>query len=231
MSFRRSLGNRPAVQSLLGSAIAGYLRLVYATGRKIQDPPDLFRRIDAELPVIFAMWHGEHLLSPLVNGGRFPSDALISRHRDGELNAIAAAKLGIGAIRGSGAHNADFHRKGAVPAFREMLRSLADGRSIGMTADVPKVGKVVGQGIIRLAAHSGRPICPVAIATNFRHRLDSWDRAVINLPFSRLVVAGGEFIRVAPDSDDEGLEEKRLAVQAALERCTARAYAVADGQS
>ena len=226
---RRSLGNQPAVQFIVGTAIANYLRLVHLTGRYVYDPPDFLARTKAELPVIFAMWHGEHLLSAPINGGRFPSDALISRHRDGAINAIAARQFGIGSIRGSGAHNTDFHRKGGVPAFREMLNALKQGRSIGMTADVPKVARVVGKGIVRLAAHSGRPIYPVAIASRFRRRLDTWDKTVINLPFSRIAVAGGEMIYVAADSDEDSLEKTRLAVQTALEETTARAYALADG--
>ena len=39
---------------------------------------------------------------------------LISRHRDGEINAVAAERLGIGTIRGSGTHGPDFAKKGGV---------------------------------------------------------------------------------------------------------------------
>jgi len=37
-----------------------------------------------------------------------------------------------------------------------------------MTADVPKVSRVAGLGIVKIAQMSGRPIYPVAIATRRR---------------------------------------------------------------
>ena len=95
---------------------------------------------------------------------------LISRHRDGEINARAAEKLGIGTIRGSGAHNGEFHRKGGAAAFTEMLEALKEGYNVAMTADVPKVARVAGLGVIKLAQHSGRPIYAVAIASQPPHR-------------------------------------------------------------
>ena len=39
---------------------------------------------------------------------------LVSRHRDGEINAIAAERLGVGAIRGSGHHGSGFAPRGRL---------------------------------------------------------------------------------------------------------------------
>lgn len=226
----KKVGRTPVVQQFLGSAIANYLRLVHITGRRVVDPPDLYERLIAQNSFIAAMWHGEHFLSPFINNLGYPVDALISRHRDGEINAIAARKLGIGTVRGSGAHDGAIHRKGGVPAFREMLTRLKDNRIIAMTADVPKVSRVAGPGIVRLAAHSGRPIIPVAICTSRYKRLNNWDRSVINLPFSRIVIAGGNPIWVDAQADDAMLEAKRLQVETELNAVTERAYAIAGGE-
>ncbi len=97
---------------------------------------------------------------------------LISRHRDGEFNAIAAERLGIGTIRGSGDHGSAFHRKGGVGAFKEMVRALEDKYNVAMTADVPKRSRVAGLGVIMLARESGRPIMPFAMATSRFIRLE-----------------------------------------------------------
>jgi len=99
-------------------------------------------------------------------------------------------KLGIGAIRGSGDHGGEFARKGGVGAFRQMLATLAQGCSVTLTADVPKVTRIAGSGIVRLAAVSGRPIYLVAIATRNRITLDNWDRTEVNLPFGRGGIVG-----------------------------------------
>ncbi|WP_163066187.1 DUF374 domain-containing protein, partial [Acinetobacter baumannii] len=71
---------------------------------------------------------------------------LISRSADGEMNAIAAEKLGIRTIRGSGDHRGQFARKGGVGAFFEMLETLKAGTTVAVTADVPKIARKAGLG-------------------------------------------------------------------------------------
>jgi lysophospholipid acyltransferase (LPLAT)-like uncharacterized protein len=156
---------------------------------------------------------------------------LISRHRDAEINAIVAERLGIGTIRGSGAHNNEFHRKGGAVAFTAMVDALEKGYTVALTADVPKVARVVGRGIIMLAKISGRPIVPAAITTNRRIQLNNWDRSTINLPFGRAAWVMGKLVRVTPDAGDDAMEAARCELQAELERITARAYALADGRA
>ena len=55
---------------------------------------------------------------------------------------IAAERLGIGTIRGSGTHGTDFLKKGGITAFNDMLAALKDGYTVALTADVPKVSRV-----------------------------------------------------------------------------------------
>ena len=72
------------------------------------------------------MWHGQHILAPFIRRKHHrPTKVLISRHRDGEINALAAKRLGIGTVRGSGNHGAGSTRKGGVGAFWAMLATLA----------------------------------------------------------------------------------------------------------
>ena len=97
------------------------------------------------MPAIFAFWHGQHFMTPFIKTKEsHRAKVLISRHRDGEFNAIAAERLGIGTIRGSGDHGGAFHRKGGVGAFQEMVRALEDDCNVATTADVPKRARVVG---------------------------------------------------------------------------------------
>jgi lysophospholipid acyltransferase (LPLAT)-like uncharacterized protein len=110
--------------------------------------------------------------------------------------------------------------------MREMLRALRDGESLVLTADVPKVARVAGAGIVALARLSGRPIYPLAVVSARRIDFNSWDRASLALPFSRGAIVVGDAIRVAPDADDAAMEQARLAVQAGLDTAHARAYAL-----
>jgi lysophospholipid acyltransferase (LPLAT)-like uncharacterized protein len=218
----------PVFQETVGVLAASYLRLVWRTSCVIIEPANIYDAV--QMPAIIAMWHGQHFMAPFIKrperGHR--AKVLISRHRDGEINARAARRLGIGTIRGSGAHNAEFHRKGGAVAFTEMLDALGEDYNVALTADIPKVARVAGLGVVKLAQHSGRPIYPVAIASQRRIELDNWDRSAINLPFGRIAMVAGAAISVARHSDDATLEAKRQEVERELNRATARAYELVD---
>jgi hypothetical protein len=217
------------VQRLAGLSAAHYLRLVWHTTRLTIEPADAYERIPKHAPIILAFWHGQHFLTPFVKPASLRAKVLISRHRDGEINAVAAERLGIETIRGSGSHGSDFTRKGGVFGFNALVRALKDGYNVAMTADVPKVSRVAGLGIVKLAQMSGRPIYPVAIASRRRIVLDNWDRTTINLPFSRGGGVAGAPIHVPEDADAATLELARRAVEEALNAATNRAYELADG--
>ena len=102
---------------------------------------------------------------------------------------------------------------------------------MALTADVPKVSRVTGRGIIKLAQESGRPIFPVALATSRRITLNNWDRSEINLPFSRGGIVVGEPVRVPKDADANVLQQARATLEKALNAATERAHAIADRRS
>jgi lysophospholipid acyltransferase (LPLAT)-like uncharacterized protein len=224
----RRITTAPWVQKTIGIAASEYLRLVWKTSRFVFEPRDFYQRVTPDLPVIVAVWHGQHFLTSFLKRKEHRVKVLISRHRDGEINAIIAERLGAETIRGSGDHGSEFHRKGGVGAYRAMLSALGDGYNLVLTADVPKVSRVAGLGIAMLSRASGRPIYPTAIATSHRIELDNWDRSAVNLPFSRGAVVIGEPISVAPDADDAALEAARALVEARLNAATDRAYALAE---
>lgn len=229
MSWTKHLvGSRP-FQKTVGVVAAEYLRLVWKTTRLVIEPEGIYERFDREAPVIIAMWHGQHFLAPFIKRAHDRGKVLVSRHRDGEINALAAERLGIGAIRGSGNHGRGFVGKAGVSAFKEMLSALEEGYSIALTADIPKIARVAGLGVVKLASASGRPIYPIAIATRRRLELDNWDRTAINLPFGRGAGVAGEPVRVSADADAAALESARRRLETSLNAATARAYALADG--
>jgi hypothetical protein len=213
------------VQESLGFLLAGYLRLVQRTSRIVWEPEDGHRRLQGLAPAIGAMWHGQHFMVPFARRDGDRVSSLVSRSRDGEFNAVALRHLGVDAIRGSGDRGRGRMReKGGATALRAMVRALADGRSVVLTADVPKVARVCGTGIVTLARHGGRPIVPLAVVSSRRIAFRSWDRACLGLPFGRCAIVIGDPVWVASDADAEALERARLAVEAALDRVHARAY-------
>ncbi len=215
----------------MGRSVAAYLRLVWKTQRLTIEPANVYDWIDNELPLILTFWHGQHFLAPFVSKPHHKGKVMISRSFDADVNAIAAEALGIGTIRGSGTHRNNFHQKGGVAATRQMIDALEQGINVAMTADVPKISRRAGLGVVTIAKHSGRPIFPVAIATSSRIALKSWDRASLHLPFGRAALVVDEPVRVPADADTAALEAARLEVENKLNRITARAEALVGRQA
>ena len=222
----KTIGRSRIVQETAGFLLASYLRLVRATNRFTVEPAGFLDAMAPQLPVITAVWHGQHFMIHYAwpRGARVA--ALISRHGDGEINASVLRRLGGIPIRGSGGKAGKMHRKGAFAATREMLRALEAGTTLVLTADVPKLSRVAGLGIVTLAQHSGRPVYPIAVVTSRRFDFRSWDRASLGKPFGRGAMVLGDPVHVAPDADAATLELARQAVEAGLNQAHARAYAL-----
>jgi hypothetical protein len=215
-----------SVQLALGFLAAEFLRLVWLTNKFEFEPADVYERAEPHQPLIFAFWHGQHFMTPFIKTkDSHRAKVLISRHRDGEFQAIAAERLGIETIRGSGDQGGAFHRKGGVGAFKEMVRALEEGCNVASTADVPKRARAAGLGIIMLARESGRPILAFAMVTSRFIRLKNWDQTTINLPFGRGAVVGIDAIVVPPDADAETMEKLRVQLETYLNEATRLAYA------
>jgi lysophospholipid acyltransferase (LPLAT)-like uncharacterized protein len=223
----RKIRTSETFRRILGRAVAAYLKFVWKTQRITIEPPDLYDWIDDELPLILTFWHGQHFLAPFVPKSHHRAKVMISRSFDADINAIAAEALGIGTIRGSGTHRKNFHEKGGVAATRQMIESLEQGINVAMTADVPKISRRVGLGIVSIAKHSGRPIYPVAIATSNRIIMKrSWDKSSLHLPFGRAALVVEKPTLVEKDADETALERARQEVEEKLNRATSRAEAL-----
>ncbi len=173
-------------QEAMGFLLACYLRLVQRTSWFVSAPADIEAAFRDTTPAVGAMWHGQHLMLSFAWPHAIARvAALISRSGDGGMQAAALRRLGVIPVRGSGGRPDRAQRKGGAPALRGLLRALEGGTSVAMTADVAKVARVAGLGIVMLARLSGRPILPIAVVAKRRIDFKSWDRASIGLPFNR----------------------------------------------
>lgn len=220
------LKNSRILKEAIGALGANYLRLVHATTRFETVPADPYAELAGELPAIVAMWHGQHFMVQFARRAGDRIACLVSRSGDGDLNEAVLRRLDVRAIRGSGARGRDPRLKGGSAALREMLRALAGGETVVMTADIPKQARTCGLGIVQLARFSGRPIVPIAVVSKRRIDFNSWDRASLGLPFGRGAMVFGAPIHVGRDSDDAALEAARLAVETSLNAIHAQAYAM-----
>ena len=220
----KKIGQNPYLQAVLAYIAERYLSFVQATTRFAMEPADVPGILAAQVPVINGFWHGQHIIVHYAWPMGKKLAALVSRHGDAEINARALSRLGITPIRGAGGKPEKMHRHGGVAATREMMRVIASGTSLALTADVPKVARQCGIGIITLAQLTGRPIYPVAVATQRRIDWKSWDRASFPLPFGRGAMVLGAPVQVDRRSTPEQLETLRQRLEAELNRINARAF-------
>ena len=89
-------------------------------------------------------------------------------------------------LRGSGDHGKEFMRKKALQAFTGMLRELKSGGSVIVTADVPKISRVAGLGIVTLAKYSQCPIVPRRDGDQPAHPPVQLGPTAFSLPFGRM---------------------------------------------
>lgn len=166
---------------------------------------------------IFCFWHRCTLPAGWYFR-KFRCSILISQSFDGELIARTLGLLGYGAVRGSSS------RGGAVGlmALREVLER---GDPVVFTADGPR-GPIyeTKMGPVKLASVTGERIGSFYLLPERAWTLSSWDRFLVPLPFSRVVVSWSQRIDPpTPDADPATLEAKREELNQALERARLRA--------
>lgn len=212
---------------IAGRLAARYIRFVKMSSTVVSEPADPHTLLHANHPYILAMWHGQFMLLAPFAPPELPVANMVARHGDAEIIGEALKAFDMDLVRGGGAAGRRKDR-GGLHAFREALRLLEQGTAIAMTADVPPgPARHVGDGIIKLAQMSGRPIIAVATASSRYRALDTWSRMTINMPFSRIGVTHGDPILVAPDADEAAIEDARIALQHSLNETTERAYRLA----
>ena len=172
---------------------------------------------------IFCFWH-QCVLPCAVYFRRTGATILISRSFDGELIARTLALFGYRAVRGSSSRGG---REGLLG-----LKSVIDeGGPAIFTADGPR-GPIyrTKSGPIRLAHLTGARIGAFHLEPKRALRMRSWDRFLVPMPFTRIVVSWASWTEVPEastpdDSPEEEFEAKREELNAALERARLRAYA------
>jgi lysophospholipid acyltransferase (LPLAT)-like uncharacterized protein len=143
---------------------------------------------------IYAFWHSS--LLPLAFYFRNTAKtAIISESRDGTRAAAVAQRWGHTVIHGSSSH-------GGAPALRSCIRALKSGSTIVITPDGPRGPReIVKKGVAQIALLSGAPVIPVSVVAENALRLNSWDRTMIPLPFSKVVVRIGEPLRFGKNAE------------------------------
>ncbi|NQV48762.1 MAG: lysophospholipid acyltransferase family protein [Rhodospirillaceae bacterium] len=205
-------------RSLICLLAAVYIRFVRLTTRWTvlgDDGPKHYWRHN--LPFISSFWHGRLMMVHWCWDRSKPIHLLISMHRDGRLIADTISMFGFHTLAGSTS-------KGGTSALRAMIGKLKDGEYIGISPDGPRGPRMrLSEGIVSLARMAGVPVIPVTYSIRRRIVINSWDRFVFALPFSRGVIIWGQPIEVPHTADKNELERVRQKIESSLNAITAEA--------
>lgn len=179
----------PVIQGLLAWLLARWMQFCFATIRWTHVNRTAAEAVwDGGGGVLCAFWHSRIALAPAcwpMDRAQSPK-ALISLSPDGQFIARAVARLGFPAVRGSSANKDKADRaKGGSQALRDGLRQLRNG-GLAITPDGPRgPAREMAEGTPLLARLSKVPVLLVGLSCKPAIRLNSWDRALLPLPFGR----------------------------------------------
>ncbi len=179
----------PVIQAVLAWLLAGWMRFCFATIRWTHQNEGAAEAVwEQGGGVLCTFWHSRIGLSPACwpLDRAQPAKALISLSPDGQFIARAVALQGIPAVRGSSANKdkADA-AKGGSQALRDGLRQLKIG-ALAITPDGPRgPAREMAEGLPLMARLSKAPVLFIGLSCNPAIRLNSWDSAILPLPFAR----------------------------------------------
>ena len=170
---------------------------------------------------IFAFWHNRFILMPYYYRyriGREKIAVMVSQSRDGRIVKDFLDRYRFRTVRGSSS-------RGGRGALLALLRLLREGWDAAVTPDGPRGPRyLVQEGIIALAAVSGRPIVPVSAASSLRYVFRrSWDHFRLPLPGSRIWLVFGQPLTVPRNLTDAESERLRETLRRRLRRADRRA--------
>lgn len=216
MAVVRRATRHDALSRILSRCAAGYIRLVWITGRwRVESSERVSEMLENGEPLIGCFWHGRMLMVPnLWRGRRMKMNILISQHRDGVFISRTLSALGIHTISGSTS-------RGGGAGLLGIVRALKRGECVGITPDGPRGPLMsVAPGAAVAAGMSGAPLVPVTYGARWRIVASSWDRFVIPLPFTRGIIRIGDPIGVPRDADKATLADFNARLEDELVRLT-----------
>ena len=158
---------------------------------------------------VVPFWHYS-LFYMLYHLRQYPGAAMVSASRDGEYIARVAQLLNFETVRGSS-------NRFGVRALKGMVDHVKQGKNAGIVADGSQGPPLKAQpGAVLLAAKSGSPIMPIVWAAKRYKVFNSWDRTVIPLPFTEIILQYGELIWIETGLNTETVEQYRQQLETAM---------------
>lgn len=199
------------VLSLIVWAGYWFIRLLGPTLRISVSYEEGAQKTLAERPLVASFWHS--CIIPATYIFRDMGIRVMSSYSyDGEYMGRIIKRFGFVAVKGSSSRN-------PIRALLGLRRALDEGWTVAFTLDGPRGPRHrVKPGPVGLAKSSGLPLTSFHAAVEKAWILNSWDRMMIPLPFSRVLVRVGRLVPVPQDASEAELERCSAELQATLDR-------------
>ena len=180
--------------------------------RKKTEAEDYFNNLSGSY--ILTLWHGRIFYLFYYLRRRPDFHLLISPSLDGDLLAQLARLMGYSVIRGS-------TFKKAVPSARSLIKVLRSGEKIIIIADGSRGPRIKAKsGSIQIAGITDSPLIPMSYGATNKIKLNTWDRFVLPLPFTRCMINFGQPITVPHRSDSNAVLKKQAELTVTLNHLT-----------
>jgi lysophospholipid acyltransferase (LPLAT)-like uncharacterized protein len=168
--------------------------------------------------IVAGVWHRNAVFLFYFFRTLGPRGVMISRSKDGDIVANVARRFGYTTMRGSSS-------KGGARALQEMIaymKETHEKRLCGTPVDGPRgPARIVKKGMLAVAKEAGVLFVPIACSgTRILTFHKAWDKSMIPLPFSKMIIDFGEPFRIAADADDADMEIMRLRAEQSLNDMT-----------
>lgn len=206
------------VLSLIVGAGYWFIRLLGPTLRVSVSYEEGAQKTLDQRPLVASFWHS--CMIPATYLFRNMGIRVMSSFSyDGEYMGRIIRRFGFVAVKGSSSRN-------PVRALLGLRRALAEGWTVAFTLDGPRGPRhKVKPGPVALGRSTGLALTTFHAAVDKAWVLNSWDRMMIPMPFSRVLVRVGKLIAVPTDASDADLERYTAELQATLDRVCAFAEA------
>lgn len=206
------------VLSLIVGAGYWFIRLLGPTLRVSVSYEEGAQKTLDQRPLVASFWHS--CMIPATYLFRNMGIRVMSSFSyDGEYMGRIIRRFGFVAVKGSSSRN-------PVRALLGLRRALAEGWTVAFTLDGPRGPRhKVKPGPVALGRSTGLALTTFHAAVDKAWVLNSWDRMMIPMPFSRVLVRVGKLIPVPTEASDADLERYTAELQATLDRVCAFAEA------
>lgn len=220
MAKRSPLSIKP-LQIALAWLIGVYMKLVKSTVRwQVRGQENVAFHFADPKGAVLTFWHGRFMGAisawpiPLQ-----PVAVLVSRSAHGDMIKRTADMLGVDSIRGSSRNRKKLEKdKGGAEAYAKMVEYIRSGGAVGLTPDGPRGPRYrAAPGAAAVAVETGVPVIVMGWSVKWRIVFNSWDRAILPLPFSKGVIVWGETV-FPPERLEraEAVEQVRTRIEASL---------------